>query len=97
MAGVPVSDLSAEAKYLMNNEAFVQAIQSAKAQALAAALGCDGKDDTGRRVYLDAVRTIDKVVSHLSALMASEKPEEIEVTGFYEEQAKRRWAAFLGQ
>lgn len=89
-----MTDLSAEAKYLMSNPAFVSALQSAKTQALNAALSCDGKDDQGRRVYLDAVRTVDKVASHIAALMAADKPEEIEVTDFYTEQAKSRYAKF---
>ncbi len=91
-----MSDQSADAKYLMNNAAFVAALDNAKAQALRAALGCDAKDDESRRRYLDAVRTVDKVAAHLNALLQAEQPEDVSVADFYQEQAKRRWAAFVG-
>ena len=90
-----MSDISAEAKYLMNNEAFIAALENAKQQAMSAALACNIADDQGRRRYLDAVRTVDKVRAHIAALMAAAKPEDVDVTDFYVERAKSRWAAFL--
>jgi len=89
-----MSDVAAEAKYLMNNHAFVAALNEAKRQTLAAALACDEKDDQGRRRYLDAWRTVDKVAAHLNALMATDKPKDEDVSSFYEDQAKRRWTAW---
>lgn len=81
-----MKDLTSDAKYLMNNEAFVEALESAKRQALTAALACDVKDDEGRRRYLDAIRTVDKVRGHLTALSVS--TEETNVTDFYEERSR---------
>lgn len=91
-----MSDLSNDAKYLMNNPAFVSAIESAKSQAMTAALMCDAKDDEGRRRYLDAVRTVDKVVGHLKALMVADVAEP-EVPNYYEDKAKSRFSEFMAK
>lgn len=92
-----MSDLTQDAKYLMNNEAFTGALESCRSQAMNAALACDVKDDESRRRYLDAVRTVDKVKSHLIALMSATKADEVQPDDFYTTQAKSRFAAFLGK
>jgi hypothetical protein len=88
--------ITAEAKALMNNEAFVEALESCRKQAMNAALACGIDNDEGRRRYLDAVRTVDKVQGHLAALISADTPEEVNPADFYEERAKRRFA-FLGK
>lgn len=90
-----MSDLSQEAKYLMNNPAFQSALSEARRQALAAAMGCDAKDDEGRRRYLDAVRTVDKVSGHIVALMQSEALPDDKTVTFYEDQAQSRYSKFM--
>lgn len=91
-----MTDLTQEAKYLMNNEAFSQSLENCRQQAMTAALACDVKDDEGRRRYLDAIRTVDKVRAHLTALaMVPEEPTN--VADFYEERAKSFLSKVLGK
>lgn len=81
--------IEGEAKSLMNNEAFVEALEAARKQAITAAMMCDTKDDEGRRRYLDAARTVDKVRGHLNALIQAAKTgDDTNVADFYEERAK---------
>ena len=88
--------IEGEAKSRMSNEAFVAALDSARASAMTAAMMCDGKDDEGRRRYLDAARTVDKVRGHLQALIqASKTGEQVDASVFYEERAKNRFLALL--
>jgi hypothetical protein len=87
-----MSDLSGEAKALMNNAAFVAALDAARRQTIAAAMACDPKDDEGRRRYLDAARTVDRVAGHLAALIAAEKTGgEPDPAAYYQDQARKRW------
>ena len=93
-----MSDLAAEAKALLNNEAFVAALETARRQAIAAAMGCAVSDDDGRRRYLDAARTVDRLAGHLNALVVSAKSgEEVDPSQFYEDQARRRWSFFAAR
>jgi hypothetical protein len=88
-----MSDLSGEAKALMNNAAFVAAVDAARRQLIAAAMACDPKDDEGRRRYLDAAKTVDRVMAHLAALVAADKTEsEPDPATYYQDQARKRWA-----
>lgn len=88
-----MSDLTGDAKALMNNAAFTAAIEAIRRQTIAAAMGCDPKDDEGRRRYLDAARTVDRVIAHLSALIVAGKTGEgADAATYYEDQARRRWA-----
>ena len=88
-----MSDLSGEAKALMNNAAFVAAMDAARRQTIAAAMACDPKDDEGRRRYLDAAKTVDRVTAHLAALIAAGKTgEEPDPATYYQDQARKRWA-----
>ncbi|MGE3336040.1 MAG: hypothetical protein AB7I36_20580 [Rhodospirillaceae bacterium] len=92
-----MSELSGEVKALMNNAAFVAALDGARRQAISAAMACDPKDDEGRRRYLDAARTVDRVAAHLSALVAADKTgAEPDPATYYQDQARKRWA-FLGR
>lgn len=87
--------IEGEAKSLMTNEAFVAALDSARAQAITAAMMCDAKDDDGRRRYLDVARIVDKVGGHLNALIQAAKTGAVvEAADFYEERAKQRFAFF---
>lgn len=90
-----MTDLTADAKYLMNNEAFVEALESAKRQALTAALACDVRDDEGRRRYLDAIRTVDKVRGHLAALATTTDTDN--VADFYEDRQRSALQRFLNR
>lgn len=88
-------NLSGEAEALMNNEAFVSALNSARQQCITAAMGCGVADDEGRRRYLDAAKNVDKIRGHLVALIQSAKTgESVDPANFYEERAKRRFAFF---
>ena len=87
--------VEAEARALLNNEAFVGALESARAQVIAAAMMCEARDDEGRRRYLDAARIVDRVGGHLNALVqAAKSGEDVNAADFYEERAKQRFALF---
>ncbi len=88
-----MSDLSGEAKALMNNAAFAAALEAARRQTIAAAMACDPKDDEGRRRYLDAARTVDRVTGHLAALVAAATTGAApDPATYYQDQARKRWA-----
>jgi hypothetical protein len=90
-----VSDLGQEATYLMGNEAFVHVTKSARDALIAKAMACSAQNDEGRRRYLDAAKTVDRVVSHLNALVAASKTgKEVDVSTFYEDQARERFKLF---
>ena len=92
-----MGDIAQEAKWLMNNEAFKHVVESARSDLIAKAMACSPRNDEGRRRYLDAAKTVDRLVSHLNALiLASKTGEEVEPATYYEEEAKKRWA-FLRQ
>lgn len=87
--------VEADARALLNNPAFVAALDAARAQAVRAAMMCDARDDEGRRRYLDAARIVDRVAGHLNALVQAEKSgAEVEPADYYEERAKQRFAFF---
>lgn len=86
-----MTDLTQDAKYLMNNEAFNKALDTVRQQALTAALACDVKDDLGRWRYLDSIRTVDKTRAHIAALAADPTTELVE-TDFYTEKSKSVFA-----
>ena len=69
--------IEAEARALLNNEAFVAALDAARAQSIAAAMACDVRDDEGRRRYLEAARIVARVAGHLNALVQASKTEWI--------------------
>ena len=88
--------IEAEAKGLMGNAAFVEALDKARAQAIASAMACDVRDHDGRRRFLDAARVVDKVQGHLNALILSAKTgDEVDPNDFYKERAKNRFLALL--
>ena len=87
--------IEGEARGLLNNPAFVAALDAARTQVIWAAMMCAAHDDEGRRRYLDAARTVDKVAGHLNALVQAEKSgAEVEPADFYEERARQRFALF---
>jgi hypothetical protein len=89
-----VTDLTAEAKSLLNNEAFTKALGDAREQLIAQAMACKPEDHVGRAHYLGLAKVVDRIAGHLGALIASDKPEAIEVTDYYEQRAKRRFSLF---
>lgn len=90
-----MSDLPENAKALMNNPAFRDALESAQQSCINAAMACDVKDDEGRRRFLDAAKIVGKVASHLAALIQAAKTgDEVDHASFYEERARSRWALF---
>lgn len=87
-----MSDASGEAKALMNNPAFVGALETARRQAITAAMACDPTDDEGRRRYLDAAKTVDRVAAHLAALIVADKTGgDADPATYYQDQARKRW------
>lgn len=87
-------DIAGEAAYLMNNPAFVQALESAQKQCVNAAMACDIRDDEGRRRFLDAAKNVGRIASHLMALIQATKTGEVvEISDYYETRAKAHWAS----
>lgn len=85
-------DLTADAKYLMNNPAFVQALASCQQHHINHAMSCEAKDDHGRRVHLEHAKNVNRIVGHLNALIAAAKSNEtVDHDSFYQDQAKKRW------
>lgn len=91
-----MSDLTAEAKSLLNNPAFTEAISKAQQDLLAKVLACDPKDDQGRRLYAEAANIVGKVSAHIVALANSGPEQEKPVEDFYAERAKSKFAALFG-
>lgn len=90
--------LAGEAKALLNNPVFVEALDAVRTQAINGALSAGPRDDDLRRKYLDAAKTVDGVKSHLAAVIqAQEVADEAEklknIENFYSDRAKARWNA----
>jgi hypothetical protein len=84
--------LEGEAKALMNNEAFVQALNACQQYHLNQAMTCDAKDDHGRRVHLEHAKNVNRIVGHLNALIqASKTGQEVDHENYYQEQARKKW------
>lgn len=90
--------IEGEAKGLMTNEAFLQAIEACQKWHLNKAMGCGLKDDEGRRRHLQHAKNVNQIVGHLNALIvASKTGEEVNPEDFYQERAATRWSAFLNR
>lgn len=88
--------IESEAKALMNNEAFVSALNACQQYHLNQAMACDAKDDHGRRVHLEHAKDVNRIVGHLNALIqASKTGEEVVESNFYEERARKRFMGIL--
>ena len=88
-------DVTADAKYLMNNAAFVQAVKSCQEWHINEAMKCDPKDDHGRRVHLEHAKNVNRIVGHINALIQAAKTNEtVDHESYYQEQARRRWGMF---
>lgn len=89
-----MTDLPAEAKTLMGNEAFKACVESARKYHIDKAMNCSPSNDLGRRHHLALAKDIDGIVSHLTALVAAVKTgEEVDPDNYYIAQAKARWSS----
>jgi len=80
--------IEGEAKSLMTNEAFLEALKKAKDANIGAALRCKPRDDLGRWKYLEAAKIVDGVAAHLHALIIAAKTgDAVDPANFYEERA----------
>ena len=90
--------LTGEAKQLLNNETLTAAFDAVRTQAIGAALAAKPHEDEFRRRCLDAANTVDRVRSHLAAVIqaqqsADETAKMAQVEDFYRTQAQARWNA----
>lgn len=84
-----------EAKAILNNVAFIAAVDSVRADLITKAMNCSPQNDTGRRRYLDAAKTVDRVVSHLNAVViAAKSGDEVDTSTYYQDEAAKRWGVF---
>ncbi len=90
--------IEGEAKGLMTNEAFLDALKKAKDANINAALRCKPRDDLGRWKYLEAAKIVDGVAAHLHALIiASKTGDTVDPANFYEERAGSVFARILNR
>lgn len=88
--------IALSAKELQTNEAFKNAIETAKRQLIAASLNCDAKDDLGRFRYLTALKVVEFIPKHITALLQSLPGEpEPDVDAIYNQRAQGKLQAFL--
>lgn len=82
-----MSDLTADAKYLMNNAAFKNAMDDIKKELVDAAMACAVGDHEGRRLYLCLAKMADKFATRLATLAAT--TEELpDVANYYTEKQR---------
>lgn len=87
--------LESDAKFLMSNEAFVQALESVQRFHTNKAMACGPKDDSGRRIHLEHAKNVNRIAGHLNALlMAAKSGEEVNPEHFYKERANKVFALF---
>lgn len=89
-----MSDPTENAKHLMANPVFMEAFESAKKQAVDAALMCGPRDDDLRRRYLDAANVVDRVRTHIIAI-ASMGEEKVRPEDYYKDTAAERFKALF--
>jgi hypothetical protein len=87
--------IEGEAKSLLNNEAFLAALEYCRGAAIQGAMTCDAKDDHGRRVYLDAAKTVDRVKAFLAAQLAS-KGTPVEISDYFTKPNQAIWERLRG-
>lgn len=87
--------IESDAKFLMSNEAFVQAIESVQKYHMNKAMACGPKDDHGRRIHLEHAKNVNRISGHLNALLTAAKSgEEVNPDDFYKERANKVFALF---
>lgn len=87
--------LETDAKFLMSNEAFVQALESCQKFHTNKAMMCGPKDDAGRRIHLEHAKNVSRIAGHLNALvLATKTGDEVNPDDFYKERANKRFALF---
>ena len=84
-----------DAKYLMQNTAWVEAVTRAKADLINAALKCGPTEDKQRFLYLEAAKSVEKISAHVGALIVDDKGSPVEVADYYAERAKSRFSALF--
>ena len=90
-----MSDLTLDAKHLMNNAAFKEAVEKTQQSYLNAAMNCALNDDEGRRLNLCAARIVNTIAGHLTALASDKTGEVIDLPDFYEERARKKILGIL--
>lgn len=87
-----MTDLTSEAKALLNNAAYRDAVERAQQAYLNAAMNCPLNDDEGRRLHLSAARIVGQIASHITALATDKGENIVDLPDFYAERARARWA-----
>lgn len=87
--------LEGDAKFLMGNEAFKDAIEKTQQAYLNAAMNCPLNDDEGRRLNLSAARIVAGVAAHIAALATEKGGEVIDLPDFYQERARKKFLGIL--
>lgn len=97
MTSLSPEQLASRAKELLSNEAFRDAIKTAREQVYTSALSCDVKDDLGRFRLLTAAKVIDGIERHLKLLIAAAPGEsDVDTSTFYTERAQNKLSKILG-
>ena len=91
-----------ETRALLNNEAFVAALESVRTQCIDAALRCGVMGDEKRRRYLDAANTVDRVKAHLQAILAADDAQQAQLEAekierFYIDRAQSRFSRIVNR
>lgn len=90
-----MKDLTADAKFLMGNDAFKDALEKTQQAYLNAAMSCPLNDDEGRRLNLSAARIVSTIANHITVLASDKSGDPQELPDFYEERARKRFMGIL--
>lgn len=89
-----MSNLTGDAKYLMSNEAFQNALADAKKELIDQAMACTVSDHERRRLFLCLAKMADKLAMRIASLAVTQ--DELEpVADFYEQRTRGVLARFL--
>lgn len=86
-----MSDLVADAKDILANAAFKDAVAKAQQAYLNAAMACALNDDEGRRLNLSAARIVGTIAAHLTALATDKGGVVVDMPDFFQERARARF------
>lgn len=86
-----------EAKSLMNNEAFVEAMEKAREVLIAQAMKCDPRDDLMRFRYLQSAKDIDALKAFLNAVIVDDGSDAPNPENYYTDKQKPRLARIFGK
>ncbi len=82
------------AKEIQNNPVFQEAITRVKNELITAAANCGPKDDLERYRYMVALKVVDKVVSHINSVAATDTEIPSDVGTLYETESRKRLTLF---